>query len=76
MSFTELTIHEKNVLNELAEAKRMLEKAKAAAPETDGIRTDGRGNYYGVRSNNSCLPIPTTNIVGPDGDNEFERFED
>lgn len=75
MSFQQETIAERNALNDIAERKRMLERAKIAAPETESIYTDGHGNWYGVRGR-GALPIPTTNIVGPDGDDEFERFED
>lgn len=52
----------------------MLERAKAVAQETEYVRCDKHGNWYGVRGGG--LDVPTTNIVGPDGDSEFERFDD
>lgn len=58
-----------------AERSQMLDAAQAVAPETETVYTDDHGNWWGMRPG-SGLPIPTTNIVGPDGDSEFERFED
>lgn len=70
-----LTFDEHALLQQSAERKRMLGRARAVAPETESIYSDGHGNWYGVRGS-GALPIPTTNIVGPDGDAEFERFAD
>lgn len=75
MSFQQETIAERNALNDIQERKQMLERARRVAPETERIYSDGHGNYYGVRGV-GALPIPTTNIVGPNGDKEFKRFED
>lgn len=70
-----LTFDEHALLQQSAERKRMLERAKAVAPQTQSVYSDGHGNWYGVRGG-GAMPVPTTNIVGPDGDDEFERFDD
>lgn len=60
-----------------AEREAMLSAAQIFAPETETVMTDGHGNWFGARARaGSGLSIPTTNLVGPDGDAEFERWED